>query len=121
VRRRCRYGSPAPAADPARDPYFLYAASNLGSLLALLAYPLVIEAHLTLAEQTRWWTAGYGLLMVLVAACAVRLWRASPVHVTAEPPAVRAEASQQAADRVDLRRRVHWLRWRWSPRACCSA
>ena len=31
-----------------RDPYFLYAASNLGSLLALLAYPLVIEARATL-------------------------------------------------------------------------
>ena len=36
----------------AQDPYFLYAASNLGSLLALLGYPLVIESHLTLGEQS---------------------------------------------------------------------
>jgi len=58
-----------------RDPYFLYAASNLGSLLALLAYPLVFEANLTLAQQSGAWAIGYGLLMALIAACAVRLWR----------------------------------------------
>ena len=50
--RRCsRPGSPRrrpQSAAAGRDPYFLYAASNLGSLLALLAYPLVIEAKLTL-------------------------------------------------------------------------
>ena len=64
-----------------RDPYFLYAASNLGSLLALLAYPLLIEAHATLARQSGAWTIGYGLLMALVAACAVRLWKA-PIGYT---------------------------------------
>jgi len=33
-----------------RDPYFLYAASNFGSLIALISYPTVIEPHLPLAE-----------------------------------------------------------------------
>ena len=60
-----------------RDPYFLYAASNLGSLLALLGYPLVIESQRTLREQAWGWTAGYGLLMILVAGCAVLLWRSA--------------------------------------------
>jgi hypothetical protein len=58
----------------ARDPYFLYGASNLGSLLALAAYPTLIEPTLRLADQTRLWRLGYGLLAALTAACAV-LWR----------------------------------------------
>ena len=49
----------------AKDPYFLYAASNLGSLAGLAAYPLLIEPRLTLELQKQWWSAGYGLLTVL--------------------------------------------------------
>src|SRR6476661_6171463 len=59
----------------ARDPYFLYGASNLGSLLALLGYPILIEPNLRLAEQGSVWSAGYGLLVVLTWACAVGSWR----------------------------------------------
>jgi hypothetical protein len=42
----------------AGDPYFLYAAGNLGSLLALLGYPLVLEPRYDLATQARLWTVG---------------------------------------------------------------
>jgi hypothetical protein len=63
------------AAPAARDPYFLYGASNLGSILGLLAYPFLLEPTLSLAQQSWFWTAGYGLLIVLTAACAVCLWR----------------------------------------------
>lgn len=59
----------------AADPYFLYAASNIGSMAALLAYPSLVEPHLRLAQQTRFWMWGYVLLVVLVVACAVALWR----------------------------------------------
>jgi protein-L-isoaspartate O-methyltransferase len=59
----------------AKDPYFLYAASNLGSMIALLGYPVVVEPFFPLAEQTFAWAAGYALLMLLTAACAVLLWR----------------------------------------------
>jgi hypothetical protein len=55
----------------ARDPYFLYAASNAGSLLALLGYPLVIEPLWPLATQSRLWTIGYAILAGLVAVCAL--------------------------------------------------
>src|SRR5438874_2762824 len=41
----------------ARDPYFLYAAGNLGSFLALISYPLVIEPLIRLGDQTRLWSA----------------------------------------------------------------
>lgn len=50
-----------------REPYVLYAASNLGSLLALLAYPVVVEPALTLAEQRYGWTAAYVGFLLLMA------------------------------------------------------
>jgi hypothetical protein len=59
----------------ARDPYFLYSASNVGSMLALVAYPLLVEPNLTLRQQELAWTVGYGLLVLLTAGCAVVLWR----------------------------------------------
>src|SRR5215210_1927925 len=62
----------------AKDPYFLYRASNLGSIIGLLGYPLVVERELTLANQGFWWSVSYGLMVVLVFASAVVLWRSSP-------------------------------------------
>jgi hypothetical protein len=67
----------------ASDPYFLYAASNVGSFLALLSYPLAIEPFVRLADQTQIWSAGFYLLIPLIAASALWLWRASPrIHAT---------------------------------------
>ena len=54
----------------ARDPYFLYSASNLGCLLALACYPTVVEPLFTLREQTRLWTIGYAEFVLLAGACA---------------------------------------------------
>ena len=51
------------------SPFFLYAASNTGSLFALLAYPTLIEPSFDLAGQARIWTGGYILLIILMAAC----------------------------------------------------
>ena len=45
--------------EAAKDPYFLSIASNVGSLLALLAYPVFIEPYLTLNEQKWTWTVMY--------------------------------------------------------------
>ncbi len=53
----------------AKDPYFLYAASNAGSMVGLLGYPLFIEPWLTLSAQRRAWSFGYGILTVLIALC----------------------------------------------------
>src|SRR6185503_6834953 len=55
------------AGDSAKDPYFLYAASNAGSLLALLAYPVVLEPYFTLRMQSRMWMVCYGGLVLLIA------------------------------------------------------
>ena len=66
-----------------RDPYFLYAASNAGSFLALLSYPLLFEPVFTLQSQGRIWSAGFGLLVVLIGVCAFLLLRA-PQNAEAE-------------------------------------
>ena len=58
-----------------KDPYFLYGASNLGSMLALLAYPFVVEPGLVLQLQAWTWAVGYFGLVVLLAVCAKFVWR----------------------------------------------
>jgi hypothetical protein len=68
----------------AHDPYFLYAASNLGSMIALLGYPSFVERLLPLAAQASWWVYGYGALVVLMVACAALLWL-SPAPKPATP------------------------------------
>src|SRR5687767_9143515 len=65
------------------DPYFLYAASNAGSLIGLLAYPLAIEPTFTLEQQSRLWLLGYGLFLALAAACALRVFAAAPAGARA--------------------------------------
>lgn len=62
-----------------KDPYFLYAASNAGSLLGLLAFPLLLEPSLNLRGQTQAWTAGYAALTLLTGVCAwaARSWDAA--------------------------------------------
>ena len=77
------------------DPYFLYASSNIGSFLALLSYPVLLEPMFTLRAQNLIWTGVYGLLIVLIGACGLLLLRSpatAAVDVLAEdrdapPPA----------------------------------
>jgi hypothetical protein len=59
----------------AADPYYLYAASNAGSLLGLLAYPLLVEPRLDLSDQNVGWAAGYAAFAVLLASCMAAIWR----------------------------------------------
>lgn len=56
--------------EDAADPYFLYAGSNTGSLIGLLAYPFLLEPLLPISDQSRLWTVGYGIFVVLALACA---------------------------------------------------
>jgi SAM-dependent methyltransferase len=97
----------------ASDPYFLYAASNAGSLLGLLAYPLLLEPALGLSAQTRLWASWYRLLVLLVVVCAALVWRVSDTadSFVGEPPL--NDAGQDSAgeyrDDLDLRRRARWV------------
>src|SRR5262245_17647983 len=89
----------------AKDPYFLYSASNAGSLLALLAYPALMEPHLTLKLQSRIWSSVYLLLLLLVVFCALLLWRARPVN-TAESVSEDSEADSEV---LSVKRRLRWV------------
>jgi hypothetical protein len=112
----------------AADPYFLYRASNLGSVLGLLGYPLAVEPSMRLAEQGRLWSAGYALLVLLVLACAAVVWgsprgseaagtgnnvadttsadlQAAPATASGATPS----ATQASAARPTLARRSRWV------------
>jgi hypothetical protein len=58
----------------AGDPYFLYATSNAGSFIALLAYPFVIEPFTRLGEQTAVWSMMFFALIALIAICGAVIW-----------------------------------------------
>lgn len=55
----------------AHNPYFLYAASNLGSFVSLLAYPFFIEPRMRISEQSVTWLEFYVGLLVVIGACAI--------------------------------------------------
>jgi hypothetical protein len=84
----------------AKDPYFLYAASNIGSFLALLSYPFFIEPFARLPDQTGYWSYVFYFLILLIAACGMLLWRSPgrlPRDTDAVSGRVRAPSWQDAA------------------------
>ena len=96
----------ARSSDPAAaSPFFLYAASNLGSLAGLLAYPFLLEPRTTLGFQQHLWSAGYVALLALVALCAITILRQG-----VRPPATAPDtATGRAARPVTWKRRLHWV------------
>ena len=100
----------------AQDPYFLYAASNFGSMLALFSYPLLVEPNFALSEQSRLWTAGYGVLGIFTAGCA--LLRAARDEgrgaregspLTPRPSSLASHHSPLAPRPSSLAPRLRWL------------
>ncbi|MSP58942.1 MAG: hypothetical protein EXR72_01135 [Myxococcales bacterium] len=65
-----------------REPYFLYGASNVGALAALVAYPLLIEPYLGARCQGHLWSVGYGVFLVLVAGVLASAWKSPLPSVT---------------------------------------
>ena len=96
----------------ASDPYFLYVSSNLGGLVALLAYPVVVEPLFGLTLQGQLWTAGYALLAALIALYAVSLWTAQRRRGHGEIAEI--VASLDTMPPASLSSRVTWMtRARW--------
>ena len=70
------------------DPYFLFAASNVGSFGGLLAYPFLVEPHLSLDQQTTFFSAGFVVFAVMAGSCGLlsaRSGRGTPVVADAPP------------------------------------
>ncbi|HEY7654772.1 MAG TPA: hypothetical protein VIG07_18290 [Methylomirabilota bacterium] len=98
----------------ARDPYFLYAASNLGSMLALLGYPTLVEPRLHVQgsswlTQTALWSIGYAGLAGLTLLCALTLWR-RPARAAAASNAPPSTPSADPAPPASTIERVTWAR-----------
>lgn len=83
------------------DPYPLYAASNLGSLLGLLTYPLLLEPLSGVGHQSWWWSMGYAVMALFVAWCMLSL-----LNRSAGAAAVTVEAPAQP---LDKRRIARWI------------
>jgi len=100
--------------DPAAsDPYFLYVASNIGSMVALLGYPVLIEPLLALPAQSGAWLAGYLALIGLSMACGVLALRGGRPQPLDAAPAV--------LETLTLRRRLHWVALAFVPSALMLA
>lgn len=75
-----------------QNPYVLYAASNLGSFLALLSYPVLVEPLTALSEQRLGWSGGYVAFMLMIVALAFVVWSrrldrtTEPARLAASPP-----------------------------------
>ncbi|HET8988894.1 MAG TPA: fused MFS/spermidine synthase [Humibacillus sp.] len=103
------------------DPYFIFAASNLGSFVGLLSYPFVIEPRLTLAQQQLAWSWGFALFAVLVASCGVVTWLAVRSRAAAGP-SHHAAMAEPARDRRPSGRSVRrWIVLAFLPSAMMLA
>jgi len=71
-------------ADTRRPPYRLYALSNLGSLLALVSYPFVVEPLLSRSRQSTIWSVGFVVFALVCATCA--LWTLRGRSAESDPP-----------------------------------
>ena len=86
------------------SPWRLYALSNIGSLAALLSYPLFFEIHWDVVEQTTLWAVGFGAFVVLSLA-GVWLDRHHAIADEAKPAVV----TDTAADHPGWWRRLQWV------------
>ena len=76
-----QYAFSQTSASKASDPYYLYAASNIGSLAALLSYPWVIERVMSVSEQFQLWNSVYVAYLVVISVLMFTV-RYQPVVVT---------------------------------------
>lgn len=103
----------------ANDPYFLYAAGNIGSAAGLLAYPFLLEPAFSIETQSRIWAAGYVLALALLASCAWVVRRSSerdpdPTVLARQDPEPRRSPSTPPPDAgptetFDRRRALRWI------------
>lgn len=91
---------------PKRSPWRLYSLSNIGSLTALLSYPVLIETRWDVEEQTHVWSWAFGAFVVLMSVCA---WsnRVRPQEIT--PEGDLHPQTETHAVKTTWGRRLRWL------------
>ncbi|MCB0272821.1 MAG: fused MFS/spermidine synthase [Bdellovibrionales bacterium] len=70
--------------QPNQSPFRLYAVSNLGSLIALVSYPFLIEPMFTIKTQAFVWSGGYVVLLVFFAVCGRAFYKKNSVDASTE-------------------------------------
>jgi hypothetical protein len=89
------------------DPYFLFAASNAGSLIALVAFPLLLEPTFDLNQQYELWRVGFAILVTLTCAIALGLKLLAPFPHNNNAQTL---ATQDVPNNtLNVRRRLRWL------------
>jgi hypothetical protein len=99
----------------ARDPYFLYAASNAGSLLGLLAYPFWLEPRLSLGEQAWFWLYVYVGFLIVAVFCGLTLHRSATTHVNSPVEFGPAGGDAPSSTGISLLRRLRWIILSFTP------
>ncbi len=101
----------------AGDPYFLYSASNLGSMLALISYPTWVEPYFPLAGQSRSWTIGYLIVLALTVLCAgaMRMYPSLCRPEGGEPEKGVAAACGADDPGLTYRERCRWVLYAFVP------
>jgi hypothetical protein len=100
------------ANDPGGDHYGVYAASNAGSLLALLIYPVMIEPNFGLDDQWAFWRWGF---LALAAAMNGLAWKAQADVL--QIPSSLLQRSDDGSAKLDLKAKIAWLFWSAAPSA----
>lgn len=103
-----------------KDPYFLYAASNLGSLLALLSFPFLLEPVFGLKMLSTLWTAGFVALVAALALCAWLVRQGDGSGRGLASTAVRGRAAG-APDAPGWQERLEWVGLALVPSALLTA
>lgn len=91
----------------AKDPYFLYSASNLGSMLGLLCFPFLLEPTLNLFKQNWLWSFGFGVLGLLVLAC--RTTFLNPKKLVLSPEEKKEVMTEDGLLKPDKALRMRWV------------
>lgn len=93
----------------AQNPYMLYAASNTGSLLGLLAFPVLMEPNLRLGEQSKVWTVGYALVFALIAICASLVSKRARLNARPTPVTATEDLETPHSKVPDWTTRLRWM------------
>ena len=93
----------------ARDPYFLYAASNAGSLFGLFAYPFWLEPWLSLSEQAWFWLYVYLGFLVIAILCGLALHSSATMSVISPAELDPAGDVGPSSTRISFLRRLRWI------------
>ena len=99
----------------AHDPYFIYAASNLGSMLGLLTYLFTFERFFSLRQQADLWRYGYVVLLCTTVGCMFLTLRQNEGDSATDDRGDEETARAISSEPITFSRRLRWLGWSWVP------